>query len=140
MKKNAFKICLIVMTVLLLTSMLSACVVRDKAVEWIGMVDKEGQFVEKVDAFLAYYKEDEIEKFEQKAKAGGKTGLVIAIGGGLSNAGETVVGGIRDTLQKDPGFRMYYSHVRVVPTRFRNDAGILGAAALAVRDQKEEAE
>lgn len=65
---------------------------------------------------------------------------VIAIGGGLSNAGETVVGGIRDTLNKDPGFRMYYSHVRVTPTRFRNDAGILGAAALAVRDQKEDAE
>ena len=67
---------------------------------------------------------------------------VIAIGGGLSNAGETVVGGIRDAFQSDPGFRMYYSHVRVVPTRFRNDAGILGAAALAVREEtkKEEAE
>ena len=65
---------------------------------------------------------------------------VIAIGGGLSNAGETVVGGIRDTMEKDPGFRMYYSHVRVVSTRFRNDAGIIGAAALAIREQKEDAE
>ena len=65
---------------------------------------------------------------------------VIAIGGGLSNAGETVVGGIRDTMEKDPGFRMYYSHVRVVSTRFRNDAGIIGAAALAIRGQKEDAE
>ena len=65
---------------------------------------------------------------------------VIAIGGGLSNAGETVVGGIRDTMEKDTGFRMYYSHVRVVSTRFRNDAGIIGAAALAIREQKEVAE
>ena len=65
---------------------------------------------------------------------------VIAIGGGLSNAGETVVGGIRDTMEKDTGFRMYYSHVRVVSTRFRNDAGIIGAAALAIREQKEDAE
>ena len=65
---------------------------------------------------------------------------VIAIGGGLSNAGETVVGGIRNTLEKDTGFRMYYSHVRVVSTRFRNDAGILGAAALAIREQKEDAQ
>ena len=58
----------------------------------------------------------------------------------MSNAGETVVGGIRDTMEKDPGFRMYYSHVRVVSTRFRNDAGIIGAAALAIREQKEVAE
>ena len=65
---------------------------------------------------------------------------VIAIGGGLSNAGETVVGGIRDTMESDTGFRMYYSHVRVVSTRFRNDAGIMGAAALAIREQKEDAE
>lgn len=65
---------------------------------------------------------------------------VIAIGGGLSNAGETVVGGIRKTMEKDPGFNMYYKHVRVVSTRFRNDAGIIGAAALAVREQKEVAE
>ena len=54
--------------------------------------------------------------------------------------GETVVGGIRDTMEKDTGFRMYYSHVRVVSTRFRNDAGIIGAAALAIREQKEDAE
>ena len=65
---------------------------------------------------------------------------VIAIGGGLSNAGEMVVGGIRKTMEKDPGFNMYYSHVRVVSTRFRNDAGIIGAAALAVREQEEVAE
>ncbi len=58
---------------------------------------------------------------------------VIAIGGGLSNAGKTVIGGIQAAMQADPGFCRYYNHVRVVPTRFRNDAGILGAAALALR-------
>jgi len=62
---------------------------------------------------------------------------IIAVGGGLSNAGDLVVGGIRNTMEADPGFRAYYSGVRVVSTRFCNDAGIFGAASLAVHQTAE---
>ena len=55
----------------------------------------------------------------------------IAIGGGLSNAGELVVGAIRDEVMRDPGYQNYYAPLQIVPAHFQNDAGILGAAALA---------
>lgn len=55
----------------------------------------------------------------------------IAIGGGLSNAGEMVVGAIRDKVESDPGYQLYYRPAKVVAAQFQNDAGILGAAALA---------
>lgn len=60
---------------------------------------------------------------------------IIAIGGGLSNAGDTLIGGIRRAMEADPGFQAYYSFVRLVSTHFRNDAGMLGAAALAMRNE-----
>ncbi len=62
---------------------------------------------------------------------------IIAIGGGLSNAGDRLIGGIRREMEADPGFQAYYSFVKLVSTRFRNDAGILGAAALAIRAERE---
>ncbi len=55
---------------------------------------------------------------------------VIAIGGGLSNAGEIVVGSIRQAVQQTSAFRNYTPFVQIVAAGFGNDAGILGAAAL----------
>ena len=55
----------------------------------------------------------------------------IAIGGGLSNAGDILLDGIREALARDRGYNLYYRAVRIVPAAFRNDAGIVGAAALA---------
>ena len=55
----------------------------------------------------------------------------IAIGGGLSNAGELVVGSIRKAVESDFGYQSYYAPLQVVQAHFQNDAGILGAAALA---------
>lgn len=55
----------------------------------------------------------------------------IAIGGGLSNAGELVVGSIRDEVMRDPAYQNYYAPLQIVSAHFQNDAGILGAAALA---------
>ncbi len=62
---------------------------------------------------------------------------VIAVGGGLSGA-QIVVDGIRDAVERDPGYRQYYSYARIVSARFGNDAGILGAAELAVRKGQRE--
>ena len=55
----------------------------------------------------------------------------IAIGGGLSNAGELVVGAIRDAVLSEEAYKNYYAPLQVVQAHFQNDAGILGAAALA---------
>ena len=55
----------------------------------------------------------------------------IAIGGGLSNAGDIVINGIKGALIRDRGYNLYYTAVRIVPAAFRNAAGIIGAAALA---------
>ena len=55
----------------------------------------------------------------------------IAIGGGLSNAGDILITGVREALARDRGYSLYYSGIRVLPAAFRNDAGIIGAAALA---------
>ncbi|MDI9519667.1 MAG: ROK family protein [Bacillota bacterium] len=56
---------------------------------------------------------------------------VIAIGGGLSNAGEIVVSSIREAVENTSAFKTYCPFTRVVPAQFRNDAGIIGAVALA---------
>lgn len=56
---------------------------------------------------------------------------VIAIGGGLSNAGEIVVDSIREAVEDTSAFRTYCPFTRIVPAHFRNDAGIIGAVALA---------
>lgn len=53
----------------------------------------------------------------------------IAIGGGLSNAGDIVLNGVRNTFRNLPG-AAYYHDVEIVGARFLNDAGIYGAAAL----------
>lgn len=56
---------------------------------------------------------------------------VIAIGGGLSNAGSIVVDSIREAVESTSAFRTYCPFTRIVPACFRNDAGIIGAVALA---------
>ncbi len=58
----------------------------------------------------------------------------IAIGGGLSGAGEILIGGIQRALDSDPGYRSYYQHAKVHKAHFGNDAGIIGAAALIKED------
>ncbi len=55
---------------------------------------------------------------------------VIAIGGGLSNAGEIVVGSIQRVVMETSAFRRYTPFVQIVAAGFGNDAGVLGAASL----------
>lgn len=54
----------------------------------------------------------------------------IAIGGGLSNAGSILLDSIRETVETTSAFKTYCPFTRIVPARFRNDAGIIGAVAL----------
>lgn len=57
---------------------------------------------------------------------------IIAIGGGLSNAGDIVIETIRREVEKTSAFRTFNPFTMVVSARFQNDAGILGAAAMAM--------
>lgn len=56
---------------------------------------------------------------------------IIAIGGGLSNAGDIVIDTLRHEVEKTSAFQTFNPFTMVVSARFQNDAGILGAAALA---------
>lgn len=56
---------------------------------------------------------------------------IIAIGGGLSNAGDIVIDGIRQAVQDTASFQIFNPFTRIESATFQNDAGILGAAALA---------
>lgn len=56
---------------------------------------------------------------------------VIAIGGGLSNAGDIVLDAIRGSVEKTSAFSTFNPFTRLVTAHFQNDAGILGASALA---------
>lgn len=56
---------------------------------------------------------------------------VIAIGGGLSNAGDIVIETIRQGVHQSSAFNTYNPFTQIVSAHFQNDAGILGAAALA---------
>lgn len=60
----------------------------------------------------------------------------VVIGGGLANAGDLLLESIRDTLLKDRGWQMNFTAVRIMPARFLNDAGIIGAAMLAAKMQE----
>ena len=55
---------------------------------------------------------------------------VVAIGGGLSNAGDIFIGRVQKELENVPNFRVHHPETRIVSACFLNDAGILGAAAL----------
>ena len=62
---------------------------------------------------------------------------VIAIGGGLSNSGDTLLNGILNTLNETEAYPRLYHYVQVCLGTFRNDAGVIGAAALARNAGKE---
>ncbi len=55
---------------------------------------------------------------------------VVAIGGGLSNAGDIFIGRVQKELESVPNFRVHHPDTQIVSAYFLNDAGILGAAAL----------
>lgn len=56
----------------------------------------------------------------------------VVLGGGLSNAGAFLIDGVGEALRDISVFGVYYSDVEVRPARFRNDAGVLGAAMIAM--------
>ena len=56
---------------------------------------------------------------------------IIAIGGGLSNAGDIVINAIRAEIEQTSAFKTFTPFTRIVSAHFQNDAGILGAAVLA---------
>ncbi|MHC1786991.1 MAG: ROK family protein [Christensenellales bacterium] len=57
---------------------------------------------------------------------------VIAIGGGLSNAGSLVIDTLRDQIHKTSAYNTFNPFTQIVSAHFQNDAGILGAATLAL--------
>lgn len=56
---------------------------------------------------------------------------IIAIGGGLSNAGDIVIDTIRAGVAQTSAYNTFNPFTQIVSASFQNDAGILGAAALA---------
>lgn len=63
---------------------------------------------------------------------------VISIGGGISASGDFLLNAILKGLSHHEGYRKYYSHIRIRPADFGNDAGVLGAAAAACRELEKE--
>lgn len=55
----------------------------------------------------------------------------IVFGGGLSNAGEFFLSGVKDALRRIPIHSMFYPDAEIRLSRFCNDAGVIGAAAIA---------
>lgn len=60
---------------------------------------------------------------------------VFVIGGGVSAAGDLLLGPARDTFARQLTGRGYRPAARVVEARFGPDAGLIGAAALGAEDQ-----
>jgi len=58
---------------------------------------------------------------------------VFVVGGGLSEAGELLIGPARSAFAETLTGRGFRPQARVVPARLGNDAGMIGAAALARR-------
>jgi glucokinase len=58
----------------------------------------------------------------------------IVIGGGVANAGERLFGYIRQTI-KSRCEKTFWEHLEVVPATLGNDAGIIGAATLALESE-----
>ena len=58
---------------------------------------------------------------------------VIAIGGGLSSAGRMFEDGLNEALRTTPGYTRLHQHIKVKLGTFGNDAGIIGAAELALQ-------
>ncbi|GAA3562092.1 ROK family glucokinase [Microlunatus spumicola] len=62
---------------------------------------------------------------------------VVVIGGGVSAAGELLVGPAREAFQATLSGRGFRAYARLELARFRNDAGLVGAADLARRALQE---
>ena len=58
----------------------------------------------------------------------------IVIGGGVANAGERLFGYIRQTIRSRCE-KTFWEHLEVVPATLGNDAGIIGAATLALESE-----
>lgn len=58
---------------------------------------------------------------------------VIAIGGGLSNAGQFFEDSLLERLYALPGFGYYRNRIRVCRGKFEGRSGVIGAASLAVQ-------
>lgn len=55
----------------------------------------------------------------------------IVLGGGLANCGELLVSSLLSVLSRDQGWNNNLSGIRIRTARFLNDAGVIGAAAIA---------
>ncbi len=60
---------------------------------------------------------------------------VFVIGGGVSAAGDLLLGPARDTFARQLAGRGYRPAARIVEARFGPDAGLIGAAALGAEEQ-----
>ncbi|HEX4200777.1 MAG TPA: ROK family protein [Chthoniobacterales bacterium] len=58
----------------------------------------------------------------------------IVLGGGVSQAGERLIGYIRETIQNRCE-KTFWENLEVVPAALGNDAGIIGAATLALESE-----
>jgi glucokinase len=56
---------------------------------------------------------------------------VVVVGGGMMKAGEIILEPVRREVQKRT-FREHYEHLRIVAAELGNDAGVIGAAGLAL--------
>lgn len=59
---------------------------------------------------------------------------LIVLGGGVSHVGDLLLVPLRETLDRHAGLEYIYGQVQVVPSRNALDAGLVGAAALALQD------
>ena len=83
MKNNRKRLIALIVTAIMSVTMLSGCILREKAGEAVKKIDGGGEIVKKLDKFFSYYTDEEKDNFEKKAKEDGKTGLIVAIGGGF---------------------------------------------------------
>ncbi len=84
-----------------------------------------------------------IESFERAGRAlgvgfGGAAALLdidlIVLGGGVSHAGDLLLVPLRETLSRHSGLEYIRGQLQVVPSHNALDAGLVGAAALALHD------
>jgi glucokinase len=59
----------------------------------------------------------------------------IVIGGGVGNAGEFVFGPIRKVIEERT-MKIFHEGLAILPAKLGNDAGIIGAAALAIEKRE----
>lgn len=57
----------------------------------------------------------------------------FVVGGGVARAGELILGSARKML-REHALKNQREHVRILPARFSNDAGVIGAAMLALTE------